>query len=181
MAAPYVHVWLHSAHAHSPRAAYAPQHPAWIVLAFLDRAGNLVLILIGPHAIDSCTACRSTDSFAATTGNVPPLSFGRTAHRRKHHYNQGPQHSMIVHLAMMLSAVHGWVLLPDDKAHDSSHSAHESAITGGVDGARARRQLVASSCDGSWSARPPRPSSRSPLPNRVTRGLRSCPQRHEHV
>ena len=70
MAAPYVHVWLHSAHAHSPRAAYAPQHPAWIVLAFLDRAGNLVLILIGPHAIDSCTACRSTDSFAATTGNT---------------------------------------------------------------------------------------------------------------
>jgi hypothetical protein len=87
MAAPYVHVWLHSAHAHSPRAAYAPRHPAWIVLAFLDRAGNLVLILTGPHAIDSCTACRSTDSFAATTGNVPPLSFGRTAHRRKHHYN----------------------------------------------------------------------------------------------
>ena len=66
---------------------------------------------------------------------------------------------MIVHLAMMLSAVHGWVLLPDDKAHDSSLSAHESAITGGVDGARARRQLIALDCSGSWSVCPPAPPS----------------------
>ena len=51
------------------RVPRTPRNPAWIVLAFLDRAGNLVLILTGPHAIDSCTACRSTDSFAATPGN----------------------------------------------------------------------------------------------------------------
>ena len=61
---------------------------------------------------------------------------------------------MLVHLAMMLSTVHGWMLPSDDKAHDASLSSHESAITGGVDGARDRRQLRPSSCDGSWSARP---------------------------
>jgi hypothetical protein len=44
---------------------------------------------------------------------------------------QGPQYAMLVHLAMMLSTVHGWVLPSDDKAHDSSLSSHESAITGG--------------------------------------------------
>ena len=71
---------------------------------------------------------------------------------------------MLVHLAMMLSTVHGWVLPSDDKAHDASLSSHESAITGGVDGARDRRQLIYSggdpgssmSCDDSWSARPSR-------------------------
>jgi hypothetical protein len=72
---------------------------------------------------------------------------------------------MLVHLAMMLSTVHGWVLPSDDKAHDSSLSSHESAITGGVDGVSDRRQLrkatwIASSCDGGWSA--PRPRPRAP-------------------
>ena len=61
---------------------------------------------------------------------------------------------MLVHLAMMLSTSNGWVLAPDDKAHDSSPlAAHDSAITGEVDGGHARRQL-ASGCSGSWSACP---------------------------
>jgi hypothetical protein len=52
---------------------------------------------------------------------------------------------MLVHIAMTLSTVHGWSLLPvDDKA--SSVSSHESAITGGVDGARDRRQLAPAGC-----------------------------------
>ena len=71
---------------------------------------------------------------------------------------------MLVHLAITLFTVHGWVLPSDDKV--SSLSSH--AITGGVDGARARRQLarhpwlgIASDCDGSWSVCPP---TRSLLP-----------------
>ena len=61
---------------------------------------------------------------------------------------------MLVHLAMMLSTSNGWVIAPDDKAHDSSPlAAHDSAITGEVDGGHARRQL-ASGCSGSWSACP---------------------------
>jgi hypothetical protein len=71
----------------------------------------------------------------------------------QHRSMRGPQYAMLVHLAMMLSTVHGWVLPSDDKAHDASLSSHESAITGGVDGARDRRQL-AYYCDFSWSARP---------------------------
>ena len=58
---------------------------------------------------------------------------------------------MLVHLAIMLSAVNGWVLPSDDKAHDSPLSLHESAIMGGADGSRARRQLIASSCEADWS------------------------------
>ena len=61
---------------------------------------------------------------------------------------------MLVHLAMTLSTVRGWHIPSDDKA--SPFSSHESAITGGVDGARARRQL-ASGCTGSWSVYPPAP------------------------
>ena len=70
---------------------------------------------------------------------------------------------MLLHLAMMLSKASGWGLPSDEKGYDSSH---ESAITGGVDGARDGRRL-ASSCDHSWSvsARPMRPSF-LPLPNR---------------
>ena len=56
---------------------------------------------------------------------------------------------MLVHLAITLSTVHGWVLPLDDKA--SSLSSHESVITGGIDGEHARRQLIASGCSGSWS------------------------------
>ena len=52
-------------------------------------AGNLVLILTGDHTPHSCTACRNTDSFAATTGHT---AFGRTAHRHKHHYKVPPPH-----------------------------------------------------------------------------------------
>ena len=69
---------------------------------------------------------------------------------------------MLVHLAMTLSTVHGWSLPEDDKA--SSFSSHGSAITGGVDGSRDRRQLAPpgcfscdescdgcdASCDGFW-------------------------------
>ena len=72
----------------------------------------------------------------------------------KHPFNrsmQGPQCAMLVHLGMMLSAASGWVLPSADKAHDSPLSFHESAITGGADGARARRQLIASSCEADWS------------------------------
>ena len=71
---------------------------------------------------------------------------------------------MLVHLAMTLSAVDGWGLPWDNKT--SSLSSNESAITGGADGARDRRQLnwgscnagctgscdgCTSSCDGHWS------------------------------
>ena len=66
---------------------------------------------------------------------------------------QGPRYAMLVHLAITLSTVHGWVVPSDDKA--SSLSSHESAITGGIDGAR--RQLKASGCSGSWSVCPPAP------------------------
>ena len=60
-----------------------------------------------------------------------------------------------------LSAVNGWVLPSDDKAHDSyqtsSLSSYESATTGGVDGAHDRRQLASRwSCDHSWCVSPPR-------------------------
>ena len=44
--------------------------------------------------------------------------------------------AMLVQLAMTLSTIHGWSLPVDDKA--SSLSSHESAITGGFDGARDR-------------------------------------------
>ena len=47
----------------------------------------------------------------------------------------------------------GWVISSDDKA--SSLPSLESAITGGIDGAR--RQLKASGCSGSWSVCPPAP------------------------
>ena len=46
---------------------------------------------------------------------------------------------MLVHLAITLSAVDGWGLPWDDQT--SSLSSNESAITGGADGARDRRQL----------------------------------------
>ena len=53
---------------------------------------------------------------------------------------------MLVHLAMTLSTVHGWSLPEpvDDKA--SSLLWRESAITGGVDGSRDRRQLAPPGC-----------------------------------
>ena len=66
---------------------------------------------------------------------------------------QGRRYAMLVFLAITLSTVHGWVIPSDDKA--SSLSSHESAITGGIDGAR--RQLKASGCSGSWSVCPPAP------------------------
>ena len=55
---------------------------------------------------------------------------------------------MLVHLAMTLSTVHGWSLPEpvDNKA--LSLSSHESAITGGVDGSRDRRQLAPPGCFG---------------------------------
>ena len=89
---------------------------------------------------------------------------------------QGPRYAMLVHIAMTLSTVHGWSLLPvDDKA--SSLSSHESAITGGVDGAR--RQLKASGCSGSWSVCPPAPR---PLLHITVRRVASlCSQRFGHV
>ena len=56
---------------------------------------------------------------------------------------------MLVHLAMTLPTVHGWALPSDNKT--SPFSSNESAITGGVDGARDRRQLshLTSSCHSS--------------------------------
>ena len=41
-------------------------------------------------------------------------------------------------------------------AYGSPLSSHESTVTGEVDGARDRRQLVNSLCDGSWCVSPPR-------------------------
>ena len=46
---------------------------------------------------------------------------------------------MLVYLAMTLPAVDGWGIPSDNKT--SSLSLNESAITGGADGARDRRQL----------------------------------------
>ena len=74
---------------------------------------------------------------------------------------QGPRYAMLVHLAMMLSRANGWKLAPDDKAHDSPPlSAYDSAITGEVDGGRARRQL-ASGCNFNWSVCAPAGNTRS--------------------
>ena len=58
---------------------------------------------------------------------------------------------MLVHLAM-LSTASGWVLPPKEEA--DAFSSHATMITGEVGGARDRRGLVASSCDGSWCASP---------------------------
>ena len=80
-----------------------------------------------------------------------------TRHKAFNGSMRGPRYAMLVHLAITLFTVHGWVLPSDDKV--SSLSSH--AITGGVDGARARRQLIASGCSGSWSVCPP---TRSLLP-----------------
>ena len=52
---------------------------------------------------------------------------------------------MLVHLAMTLSTVHGWGVPSDNKT--SSLSSNESAITGGADGARDRRQANVWWCD----------------------------------
>ena len=68
----------------------------------------------------------------------------------------GPRFVMLVHLAMTLPTVHGWALPSDNKT--SPFSSNESAITGGVDGARDRRQLdncnyflvCTSNAGGSW-------------------------------
>ena len=72
----------------------------------------------------------------------------------------GPRFAMLVHLAMTLSTVHGWGLPSDNKR--SSLSSNESAITGGADGARDRRQAAVwqpppkpicdGSCDGCGGA-----------------------------
>ena len=72
------------------------------------------------------------------------------------------QYAMIVHLAMTLSTSSGWVLLSEDKAYDLPLSPHDSAITGEVDGGRARRQL-AWACSGSWSVCLPPPSPLLPI------------------
>ena len=90
---------------------------------------------------------------AHSTHDAPPRTHRGLSqlHHSPFKQMQGPQYAMLVHLAMMLSTSNGWVLAPDDKAHDSSPlAAHD---TGEVDGGRARRQL-ASGCSGSWSACP---------------------------
>ena len=72
---------------------------------------------------------------------------------------------MLVHLAMILSTVSGWVLPSADTAHDSPLSPHDSVITGEADSARNRRRL-ASSCDTGWYVSPPtRAFSRVPWLN----------------
>ena len=81
-------------------------------------------------------------------GIIPVQSSGAC-----HDVSGGRRYAMLVHLAITLSTVHGWVIPSDDKI--SSFSSHESAITGGIDGAR--RQLKASGCSGSWSVCPPAP------------------------
>eukprot|EP00964_Phaeocystis_antarctica_P059669 scaffold35460_cov62-Phaeocystis_antarctica.AAC.1 len=58
---------------------------------------------------------------------------------------------VLVHLAM-LSTASGWMLPPNGEA--DAFSSHATMITGGVSGARDRRRLVGSSCDGSWCASP---------------------------
>ena len=73
---------------------------------------------------------------------------------------------MLVHLAMMLSTVNGWVLPSADTAHDSPLSPHDSVITGEVDGAHDRRRL-ASGCNADWSVSPPRPCFLSLAYNRA--------------
>ena len=67
---------------------------------------------------------------------------------------------VLVHLAM-LSTASGWKLPPGSEAPEMTITgeAHDSPITGEVDGARDRRRLVASSCNAAWCVRPPRPCS----------------------
>ena len=119
-----------------------------------------------PQAVAAARACTCARAVLAPISTSAPRTHALASSQSiQHRSMQGPQYAMLVHLAMMLSTVHGWVLPSDDKAHDSSLSSHESAITGGVDGASDRRQLrkatwIASSCDGGWSA--PRPRPRAP-------------------
>jgi hypothetical protein len=119
-----------------------------------------------PQAVAAARACTCARAVLAPISTSAPRTHALASSQSiQHRSMQGPQYAMLVHLAMMLSTVHGWVLPSDDKAHDSSLSSHESAITGGVDGVSDRRQLrkatwIASSCDGGWSA--PRPRPRAP-------------------
>ena len=76
----------------------------------------------------------------------------------------------------MLSSASGWGL----PSHDPPLSSNES--TGGVDGARVRRQLQllpgnppGTSCNGNWSVLRPTPDLSPPSP--LTLPLPSCPQR----
>ena len=95
----------------------------------------------------ACRACLPRTIFIIAPPLQAPCTLASSLRRPMH----GPRYAMLVHLAITLSTVHGWVLPSDDKA--SSLSSH--AITGGVDGARARRQLIASGCSSSWSVCPP--------------------------
>ena len=102
------------------------------------------------------------------SSNAPSCTIASSSSVRQHDRSmQGPRFAMLVHLAMTLSAVDGWGLPWDNKT--SSLSSNESAITGGADDARDRRQLdwshwsscnadcdgscdgCSSSCDGYWS------------------------------
>ena len=89
--------------------------------------------------------------------------------------------STLVLVVAMLSPARGWGL-------PSHNSPNETTTTGGVDGARDRRQMPPTQtfeeirgCNGGWSAVPtPRLLSGCLLPNcsTLTLLLPSCPQRH---
>ena len=77
---------------------------------------------------------------------------------------------VLVYLAM-LSTASGWKLpslsaepemTNTGEAHEPPIMDHGSPITGGVDVARDKRRLMASGCNSSWCAWPPRPCSPPP-------------------
>ena len=121
---------------------------ASLALASLTRvpAHTHILHLLAAHALKAKSTLFTSTAILSPTQVIEQM--------------QGPQYAMLVHLVMMLSTSNGWMTPPsDDKAYDSSPlSAYNSAITGEVDGGRARRQL-ASGCSGSWSACPRRARS----------------------
>ena len=93
-------------------------------------------------------------SYGASAGRAQKTETQKTTTTKAKQKNESKNVMFFLLAMMMLSTANGWVLPPDDTAHDSSH---ESAITGEADGARDRRQLLriaafGSSCDASWSA-----------------------------
>ena len=91
-------------------------------------------------------------SYGASAGRAQKTETKKTTTTKAKQKNESK--NVLLLAMMMLSTANGWVLAPDDTAHDSSH---ESAITGEADGALDRRQLLriaafGSSCDDSWSA-----------------------------
>ena len=73
-----------------------------------------------PQAVAAARACTCARAVLAPISTSAPRTHALASSQSiQHRSMQGPQYAILVHLAMMLSTVHGWVLPSDDKAHDS--------------------------------------------------------------